>query len=1126
MAVTVFDFIIEQCKATLGGEPPPPKVVADASNTLNNLSNFTANDPKDLSSWLKQWKQLFHDPLPETLLVRILQLHLPRIAEALTLLGIIEFKFQDLPGTQLDAFKIHWSADDASRSSVMQFLDPAKSKDPITWLSFLASRLGDDVESAKTNWDLLKTLIGLLIVSPNELVRLEYARQGFTSLPRQLDSPPINLDLNKLIGLINSPLQIPLTDRMRRPDQQSDPAYPALGELFDLFNLQPADNKLIIDGPDSLLGQGLDRLTGLSIALDVKDPQTFFGSVDFMIADGWSIGVRTHDTGRNIYGIKVGPGGKLQVTGVINPVVVEMQRVSHSSLVLGASNGSRVSLGRVLLRLTLTRQPSRPPLALELAVDPVEVVLDATTLAGALVGSVGLPDIKFQCNFNPTIDVLHGWNSQSAGLSFDRTIHLDLNLGLLQIPDVKLGLAIKPLAGSIQATMTATLTAMASLGPVSATLTGVGVSVSWSSDVPPEHNPLSITGKPPTGIGLAIKAPPIEGGGSIAKLGEKEYGGTFGLKLLGIGISAYGIYKELESKDPSFIAIIGFRFPTPGVQLSWGFALSGVGGLIGVNRRANTELLRERLSSGAAGNVLFNENPAANAPSLLNDLRDFFPDEKGVFVVGPTLQITWGVTLISVDLGVFIELPGPRQIFVAGSLRIMIGADPTLAVVFLRMDFVGGIDFTSSLIYFDAALVNSHVLQVFRLTGGAAVRINFGADGFFLLTIGGYHPSFHPGNLQLPQVARVGAYLSVDVGVRYWLRMEGYFAITPNTLQMGAKMEAGLSIGPLDAHGWLGFDALVQFKPFHFEARIDAGFDVSCEGVSFCGVQIVGLLSGPGPLVIQARASVKILFVRVSGEVTIKMGSDSEDRIVPIDDLLDQVSNRLKSKENYSVRSQGEDPHVILKPAPGLNLISPLGQLVWDQRIIPLGRDLSRFEGVPLTSRSFLSLSVKDRDVTPEYNTFSAGTYAEMSQSDALNTSRFAKEQSGVRIGSPSATLAPSHEYPPSMNLILISGDQRKVFEELELSIFSWREGLAQFRSERHGYMAASALADGPVEQGKFPRPKFLSDRWHVQSTNSLAGDLGGEVSSIQAWSAANRLGGLACHATDKDVDLSRVLNG
>ena len=74
--------------------------------------------------------------------------------------------------------------------------------------------------------------------------------------------------------------------------------------------------------------------------------------------------------------------------------------------------------------------------------------------------------------------------------------------------------------------------------------------------------------------------------------------------------------------------MLGVRF-TPGIQLGFGFEITGFGGLVGINRRADTDALRERLTSGAAGNVLFAEDPIRNAPALLGDLGALFPAGRG-----------------------------------------------------------------------------------------------------------------------------------------------------------------------------------------------------------------------------------------------------------------------------------------------------------------------------------------------------------------------------------------------------------------------------------------------------------------------------------------------------------------
>ena len=72
------------------------------------------------------------------------------------------------------------------------------------------------------------------------------------------------------------------------------------------------------------------------------------------------------------------------------------------------------------------------------------------------------------------------------------------------------------------------------------------------------------------------------------------------------------------------------------------------------------------------------------------------------------------------------------------------------------------------------------------------------------------------------------------------VRAEGYFAVTSNSIQFGGRWEIGIELG-IEAHGFLQVDAIVQFRPFHFEARVAAGFDVSAGGFSFASVTLEGV---------------------------------------------------------------------------------------------------------------------------------------------------------------------------------------------------------------------------------------------------------------------------------------------
>lgn len=476
----------------------------------------------------------------------------------------------------------------------------------------------------------------------------------------------------------------------------------------------------------------------------------------------------------------------------------------------------------------------------------------------------------------------------------------------------------------------------------------------------------------PQGIGLSLNAGPVSGGGFLKIISDSEFAGVMQLKVLGIGAFAYGLYQALPGGDPAFVALIGIRLPPPGIQIGFGFAVSGFGGLVGINRRADTDLLRERLASGASGDVLFNDDPMRNAPKLLGDMAAFFPAERGVFLIGPTLQLNW-LYILKLDVGVFIELPGPRQIFVAGSARLIIGSED-FALVYLRMDFIGGIDFTKSLIFFDAALVNSHVLGIFRITGGVALRIAYGSNGYFLFTVGGFHPSFNPGTLELPRVARVGVSLSLGI---VWLKQEMYLAITSNTFQLGARVEAGIEIGPIAAHGWFGFDALIQFKPFYFIARIEAGFDVEVFGVSLCSVRVAGQLSGPGPLVLQAEASVRILFVKVSADVTITLSSNPPEAVIAIPNLPRHLESELTRPDN--LRIDGDDHSVIVGPQQaGGKLFAPVGELVWEQKRVPLNLPIEKAEGIDLGGWHTLTITSGLPDERPETDWFGVGTFLKL----------------------------------------------------------------------------------------------------------------------------------------------------
>ncbi len=100
------------------------------------------------------------------------------------------------------------------------------------------------------------------------------------------------------------------------------------------------------------------------------------------------------------------------------------------------------------------------------------------------------------------------------------------------------------------------------------------------------------------------------------------------------------------------------------------------------------------------------------------------------------------------------------------------------------------------------------------------------------------------------------------------LRAEAYFAVTTNSLQLGARVEMGADLGVASISGHFGFDALVVFSP-HFMFMIDLGIGLTVRalGVTLCGVNIQLHLEGPGPWRAEGSAEVEILWWTVDIDV-------------------------------------------------------------------------------------------------------------------------------------------------------------------------------------------------------------------------------------------------------------------
>ncbi len=1083
----ILSTITDLLKKAIDGTPPPPDILLGINDQLNDLLAVSVDPSGDgISRWLSKLHEITNNTrLHETLLVRTLQIHFTRVAELLTLLGIIKFEWADGDLSKPVAFSIDWDKFNNITS------DPGNQA-----LELLFSKV-----QAVKDISALKVLFLLLFSSPPDLLALEYRQQGFTRLPLVGD-PGINSD--ELLDIINKLVKSPLRLPIPFPPPGTFPL-----ELADFSNLANplADGLsgfLFVEGPAP--GDAFNNLNGLSIGVQLKNASTL---KPLDLGDGWQLGFDSTEATSKTFKIQlkdkmVDPAVKSdgQINFLLNKIPAD-----GTALLVGQQDGTHFSIQTIGVGLGLNT--TEPVFTVSVKFGKIEFALKPDFLKFL---SFGL-NIPAQFLFQSDVELSYvqgkglsgqGGNGAMPALGIEFATPLNLKIG-----GPGAGVSVDRVTTRLELTLKSSdlffrvmfrYGATAEFGPLKAVLDGAGV---WLGRWMDGNGGLL----PPQGIGVSLEAGPVNGGGFLKIISENEFAGVFQLKILGIGAFAYCLYKTLPTGEISFVTLIGIRFPPPGIQISFGFAVSGFGGLVGINRKADTDLIRERLSTGAAGDVLFNDDPMKNAPKLLGDMQLFFPDLKGGFIIGPTLQINW-LYLVTLDVGLFIQLPGP-VIFVAGTAKLIIGSEE-FALIYLRMDFVGGIDATKSLIFFDAALVNSNVLGIFRITGGVALRISYGENGYFLFSVGGFHPSFNPGTMELPKVPRVG--VSYSLGV-VWLKNEMYLAITSNTFQLGYKIEAGLDIGPLSAHGWFGFDALIQFKPFHFIGTIDAGFDVEVEDVSLCSVHVSGLLSGPGPLVLQASASVKILFVRISGDVTLELCSNPPETIIPIPDIPNYLKGQGEIIKPDNLQAAGIDNSVVFAPpSDSVKLFSPVGEIIWQQKRVPLDLPIQKMEGVDLGGWHNLAVSTDLADpTTPAQDWFGVGTFLVLPDAVALNNPRFVLQDAGIRIGAGSMTEKDAVE--ATLNIDLVKLPKRIRFPDL-VSAQYLNKSLSGMLSERN----SGAKLDGGKAQVTLGQ-----ETWNAHAADGSIQNTKTQ-NAVQAFVTAKQTGGIALPAGEKQLNLSGII--
>ena len=625
-----------------------------------------------------------------------------------------------------------------------------------------------------------------------------------------------------------------------------------------------------------------------------------------------------------------------------------------------------------------------------------------------------IPKGGINIDFDPSI----GW-SYLDGISFglnaglEITIPIHRSIGPAKIEDLSLRLGINKKT----ITFAVTTSFAAGLGPIQTALSGLGLQMDAKLQKGGNLGFLDARGPKfisPKRIGVSLDANIISGGGFLEVDPDKgRYSGALSLDLQGIKVGAIAIIlTKLPNGKKGFSMLISISaIFNPPFQLSFGFTLAGVGGLVGVNRTTRIDTLRERIAAGAVNSVMFPDNPIENSNRIISDLEAIFPAQESHFVIAPFLRFGFGTpSIIELDLGVVLEFPFKGRIILLGSLGVYLPVKG-FAIVELHIDVIGDFNFAESYIRIEGRLRNSHILSI-PLEGGFAFMLDWGSRPAFLFSIGGFHPRYKK-PAQFPDVPR----LSASINLADVVKLSGayYQAITSNSFQIGydTYMEVDAKVASLEAH--FGFNALLQFNPFYFSIDQIMSVKVKVMGQTFASIECFFQLSGPSPWSASGYAEVSVLFLSLEIPFHIEWGESSNEpkEYESIAELLTRAKASLETPSNWRAglpqgfRSGESLRQVEGDDAAGL-VLHPSGYLEVRQTALPLNRQIDKY-GNSYVSESPVFSFGEDIEIggkkanTRNFNwvkeNFARGQYEDLSEADKLSSPDFEQMAAGLSFG-------------------------------------------------------------------------------------------------------------------------------
>ncbi|SBT40364.1 DUF6603 domain-containing protein [Micromonospora auratinigra] len=709
--------------------------------------------------------------------------------------------------------------------------------------------------------------------------------------------------------------------------------------------------------------------------------------------------------------------------------------------ILGSPGGTHLAVGQLVLGGRASLGAGRDDVELGIRAGQAELVVRPGDGDGLLAKLLPADGLRLGLDLGLAWSLRGGLHlTGAAALAADYPVHLSWHG--LGIEGLRIALEASTTTRALSLTLSTTV--RAALGPLHVVVQNIGVraDLTFPPALPTGTGDRATAGnlgaadlrpafKGPDGVALRMENGIVSGGGYLfVDEARGMYAGVLQLGMTsttplapmkGFRLQATAVLNtrnpdgsrltEADGSHTFSLLLAGTYEWFPGLMLFWGISITGLGLVVGWNRRTNPEEVRNAARAGTLDALLFPADPVGNAPAVIATLSRIFPVDTTGTVLGAMVRLNFLGGQVVADLAVLVEFPDPVRILLLGKLVI----DFRQAGKF-RLDSAGIVDFARREISVDAALIDSKLFGR-PVSGEMALRARWGAGRTFAVSIGGFHPRYSPPP-GFPAVKRFTIALQKSgKGVN----LSAYLAVTSNTAQFGAELKLHFEGGGfvIDGRAWL--DVMFQFKPFWFTAEIGATVSLKFKDKELLAVTLLIGISGPGPWRAWGEARIRFLFWEVSAKFAWTDGDTTGADEPTYVDAGEALRAALSAPDAWEVRpalTAGEP--VTLRDLAGWTgplLLQPGALLAVRENVLPLETDLSRIGTSRISGPNRFTLTGvsvgtgDDRlagtlgDVVED--DFAPGQFRDLSPEEQLTTPGFVRLAAGRTVALPDGTALP-----------------------------------------------------------------------------------------------------------------------